>query len=122
MAVVAMQALMQEDPQKARDEARIALKNIFDQNRGDEKKNLDGLFRGIGWQGTAMNYSGRIGVPGTVGVILPKEKIENSKWLSPVVDQFISALEKIGLTVTNHGWMTTNTGKDYYGFYVEKGR
>lgn len=111
-----MQALMQEDPQK---QVREAFQGVFRNNSGS--KDSDGLFKGIIWESAVyVNYPGMTGINSIVGVILPKEKIENSKWLLPVVDQFIAALEKIGLKVTDHGWMTTNTDKDYYGFVVIK--
>lgn len=106
--------MLQEDPLK---EVREALRGVFNQNSGSGTK--DGLFKGIEWQGTVMNYGGRIGSAGIVGVILPKGKLEGSKWLQPVVGQFIEALGKIGLKVNGHGWL--ESGKfDYYGFEVTK--
>ena len=123
------QVQLQKDPQT---QVREALQEIFRNNSGREEK--DGLFKGIDWKAAVfINYPIVTNAQSIVGFIVPADKVEIIKksvyWTGEkdgrkvaegVRDQFIAALEGIGLTVTDHEWMKTNTGKDYYGFYVKK--
>lgn len=124
-----MQALMQEDPQT---QVREALRGVFNNNSGSEKKN--GLFKGIKWESAVyVNYPVVTNAQSIVGFIVPEDKVETIKksmyWTGEkdgkkvaegVRDQFIAALEKLGLVVKDHGWTTTQTGNDYYYFEVIK--